>query len=225
MRAASREEKLERADWRAYVILDPRALPEGQDLLETAQRALRGGAGVVQLRDKASDAKTLVERAEALKDICDGYDALFVVNDRLDVALAAGADGVHLGPNDIPVDRARRAAPDLIIGASAGTLTRAAALAEQGADYLGVGAIYDAHTSKPDASAPRGPAVIAQITAELELPVIGIGGITAQNAAPVSDAGAAGVAVIREVVASDDPEAATRRLRDAVDEGVRFGAP
>ncbi|QDG50056.1 thiamine phosphate synthase [Persicimonas caeni] len=221
MRVSSRQEKLERTDWRAYVILDPRFLHKERDLLETAQLALRGGAGVLQLRDKESDAQTLVERAQALQDLCDGYDALFIVNDRVDVALAAGCDGVHLGPHDIPVERARAIAPDLVIGSSAGTAEVAKFLQGQGADYLGVGAIYDAHPSKPDASAPRGPQAVALVTSQVEIPVVGIGGITADNAAAVSAHGAAGVAVIRQVVASDDPEAATRALRQAVDRGLK----
>ncbi len=216
MKATSQQEKLERVDWRVYVILDPAKLPKGADLLETAQRALRGGAGVLQLRDKESNARTLVERAQALQDICDGHDALFIVNDRLDIALAAGADGVHLGPHDVPIESARQIAPELLIGGSAGTLERAQALAEQGADYLGVGAIFNAHPSKPDASAPRGPQVLAEITGELEIPIVGIGGITADNAAQVTRAGAAGVAVIRAVVASDDPEASARRLLESL---------
>jgi thiamine-phosphate pyrophosphorylase len=213
---ATRDQKLQRTDWRVYVVLDPAQLVEGAGLLETAQLALRGGAGVVQLRDKTSDASALVERAAALQDLCDGYDALFVVNDRLDVALAAGCDGVHLGPHDLPVDAARRLAPELIIGGSAGNFERAQQLIEQGADYLGVGAIFDAHSSKADASAPRGPRVIRQLASKVDIPIVGIGGVTADNAAQVIDAGASGVAVIREVVASDDPEAATRRLMDVV---------
>jgi thiamine-phosphate pyrophosphorylase len=221
MKTKTRSEKLERTDWRVYVILDPRRLPAGRDLLETAQFALRGGAGVLQLRNKDADARTLVEQAEALQDLCDGYDALFIVNDRLDVALAAGADGVHLGPDDIPIDRVRAIAPELVIGGSAGTLERAQLLEEQGADYLGVGAIFNAHPSKPNASAPRGPQILAQVTAEIDLPVVGIGGITVQNADQVAATGAAGVAVIREVVASDQPEQSARALRDAVDQGHR----
>src|SRR5699024_8281296 len=97
----------------------------GIRLIEVARQALRGGAGVVQLRDKISSGRALLERACTLQDLCDGFDALFIVNDRVDVALASGADGVHLGPNDIPVDVARRIAPDLIIGASAGDAIRA----------------------------------------------------------------------------------------------------
>ncbi|MFW5968569.1 MAG: thiamine phosphate synthase [Persicimonas sp.] len=212
---ATRREKLDRLDPRVYVILDPKALRSDADLLETARLALRGGAGLLQLRDKQSDARTLVERSEALQDLCDGFDAVFVVNDRLDVALAAGADGVHLGPEDVPVSRARRIAPELIIGASAGSTERARRLEREGADYLGVGAIFDAHESKADASSPRGPAVLEPLTAQVSIPVVGIGGITAETAPRVIGAGAAGVAVIREVVSSDRPEEATRRLLEA----------
>jgi thiamine-phosphate pyrophosphorylase len=217
----TRSQKLQRTDWRVYVILDPRQLPDDRDLLETAQLALRGGAGVLQLRNKHADARTLVEQAEALQDLCDGFDALFVVNDRLDVALAAGADGVHLGPDDIPIERARAIAPEMVIGASAGSLERAKLLEEQGADYLGVGAIFDAHPSKPNASEPRGPQILASLAGELDLPMVGIGGITSKNAAQVAAAGAAGVAVIREVVASDAPEEAARALLEAVELGGR----
>lgn len=216
---ATYADKCERADWRVYVIVDPDKLPGEADLMETARLALRGGAGVVQLRDKQSDARRLVERAQALQDLCDGYDALFIVNDRLDVALAAGADGVHLGPQDVPVDAARTIAPELIIGGSAGALERAERLQAKGADYVGVGAIYEARASKTDASEPQGPAVIQKMSANLDIPVVGIGGITAETAPRVVRAGAAGVAVIREVVASDRPEHATRRLLEAVDRG------
>jgi thiamine-phosphate pyrophosphorylase len=230
MKAADRRDKLKRADWRVYAILDPRALgPEssGQGaradeidaLIETARRALRGGAGVVQLRDKASSGRRLVARGRLLQDLCDGFDALFIVNDRIDVALACGADGVHLGPEDISVEEARRIAPQLIIGASAGDAARARELAGQGADYLGVGAIYDAQPSKADASAPRGPRVLAEVAAAVDIPIVGIGGVSAQNASEVVAHGAAGVAVIREIMAAADPEMAARRLLDAVEDG------
>jgi thiamine-phosphate pyrophosphorylase len=216
---ATRDEKLERTDWRVYVIVDPRRLPVGRDLFECAQLALRGGAGAIQLRNKQAGARTLIEQSKALQELCDGFDALFIVNDRLDVALAAGADGVHLGPDDIPVNCAREIAPDLVIGASAGSVELASRLVDEGADYLGVGAIFDAHVSKPNASMPRGPQILATLTDRFELPVIGIGGITAANAAQITAQGAAGVAVIRAVVSSDTPEAATRALRAAVDSG------
>lgn len=226
--AASSERKhwLERVDWRVYVILDPRALPgDAGDvtaaLCDVARGAVAGGAGVVQLRDKTATGGELVRRARALKAVCAEGGALFIVNDRLDVALASGADGVHLGPDDVSVEDARRVAAQLIIGASAGDVAGAQALVAAGADYLGVGAIYDAHPSKANASAPRGVEVLSAITAAVDVPIVGIGGIRAENAAPVAEHGAAGVAVIREVVGADAPDEAVRRLMAAVDFGLQ----
>jgi thiamine-phosphate diphosphorylase len=204
-------------DWRLYVILDPRALPDDRDLCETARATLAGGAGILQLRDKESGGERLVERSRRLQEICEEHGAAFVVNDRLDVALAAGADGVHLGPGDVPVEEARRVAPELMIGGSAGTVDRAGQLVEQGVDYLGSGAVYDAEPSKPDASDPRGPEAVGRVASSVDVPVVGIGGITAENAGAVVQAGADGVAVIRAVVGRTDAERAARRLRRTVE--------
>ena len=203
-------------NWRVYVILDPRHLHPDNDLVGTARAALRGGAGVLQLRDKESSGRELVRRARELQAACDEFDATFVVNDRLDVALAAGADGVHLGPEDIPIRDARRIAPDLLIGGSSGSAQRAADLQEEGVDYLGCGAVYDAGPSKPDASNPRGPDFLARINRAVDIPVVGIGGITADTARAVVEAGAGGIAVIRAAIAQNDPESAVRALLEAV---------
>ncbi len=204
-------------DWSVYVILDPARMHDAFDLREMAIEALEGGAGVLQLRDKRSSDRERLERARELNEVCEDYDALFVVNDRSDIALASGADGVHLGPEDLPVDAVRERAPELVIGASAGTLERADALEAAGADYLGSGAIYDAAPSKPDASEPRGPEAIRRITEAVSIPVVGIGGIRHDNAAPVVEAGARGVAVIREVISNAHPREATRRLVETVE--------
>ncbi|MEM1348325.1 MAG: thiamine phosphate synthase, partial [Myxococcota bacterium] len=143
-----------------YAILDPSALPVPSAWEDAARGVLAAGVGVVQLRDKHSSAAELVRRARRLTAMCHAHDATCVVNDRLDVALAAGAHGVHLGPEDISIGDARRVAPGLLIGGSAGTPERAVLLVDQGADYLGVGALYDASASKPNASMPRGPDVV-----------------------------------------------------------------
>jgi thiamine-phosphate pyrophosphorylase len=203
-------------DWSVYVILDPRALPAEQTVLGAARAALEGGAGVLQLRDKESEGRGLVERSRRLAQLCVEHDATFIVNDRLDVAMAAGADGVHLGPNDISSRDARRVAPGLILGGSAGTAELARDYLDAGVDYLGVGAMFDAGPSKPDASAPRGPEAMARIREITDIPLVGIGGITADNAGEVVRAGADGVAVIREVVGASDPRAATEALAAAV---------
>ena len=199
-------------DWRVYVIVDPDRLHPDRTLEETTRAACRGGAGVIQLRDKEGTDRQRLARARRLKVVCRTHGARFVVNDRLDIALAAEADGLHLGPDDLPIVDARRVAPDLLIGGSAGTVERAVELQKAGADYLGCGAVYDAAPSKPDASDPRGPERIAEIVDAVDIPVVGIGGITPDNAPPVLAAGAAGVAVIRAVVAQADPESATRHL-------------
>lgn len=216
----TRRVDLSEVDWRVYVVLDPSKIPadDHRGFGEVARAAVAGGAGVVQLRDKHSSGRRLVDRARRLQAICRDGGALCVVNDRLDVALAAGVDGVHLGPEDIPVADARRVAPELVIGGSAGTLERARRLVDEGVDYLGCGAVYDAGPSKPDASEPRGPEAIGEIARAVEVPVVGIGGVTAENAPAVVRAGARGVAVIRYVVASEEPAAAARRLLEALEE-------
>ena len=202
-----------------YAIIDPsRCSNASGSGLETIARAvLRGGASVIQLRDKSSSGRQRFSRAQLLRSICRDFEASFIVNDRLDIALAVGADGVHLGPEDVPVRSARAAVPhDFVIGASAGTPEVANRLENQGADYLGVGAIYEARPSKGDASPPRGPEALGAVVDAVDIPVIGIGGINAENAPQVIAHGACGVAVIRSLLGADDPERAARQLVDAI---------
>lgn len=178
---------------------------------------LRGGASVIQLRDKRSSGRQLVALARDLRDVCAAFNATFIVNDRLDIALASGADGVHLGPEDIPVEAARSIVDDdFIIGASAGTPEMARMLARQGADYVGVGAIYEARPSKSDASPPRGPEAIRAVVDVVDIPVIAIGGINHENAAQAMAHGASGVAVIRALLDADEPERAARQFIDVL---------
>lgn len=213
----TRQRVLAEVDWSLYVILDPRALQGGADLFEVGAAALRGGAGVLQLRDKSSSAREVVARARRLGELCRAHGALCIVNDRLDIALAAGADGAHLGPEDVPMELAQKSAPELILGGSAGAPDVARRLVEEGADYLGVGALYDAHPSKSNASDPRGPQAITAVRDAIgDVPMVGIGGITAETAREVVEAGADGVAVIRAVVGASDPERAAQRLREAM---------
>ncbi len=198
-----------------YAIVDPAG---ADDLLGFTAAVVRGGAAVVQLRDKSKSVGQIYERAVAMQAVCRELGAIFIVNDRLDVALACGADGVHLGPEDLPVKAARAVVPEgFIIGGSAGTVERARQLEAGGADYLGVGAVFEARASKPDASAPRGPAVITSVVDAVEIPVVGIGGIGLENAAEVIDAGAAGVAVIRALSDADDPQAAAAALAKRIE--------
>lgn len=200
--------------WHLYVIVDPEHLTPGLTAREVTQEALRGGARTIQLRDKRSSLRDRIVSARALQALCDAHGAMFIVNDRVDVALAAGADGVHLGPEDMPVVDARRIAPSLVIGASTGSAEGAVALISEGADYLGVGALYEASPSKSDASAPRGLDVVREVREALgeAIPFVGIGGIDVTRAREVVQAGAHGVAVIRAVAQHQDPRAAAAEI-------------
>ena len=196
-----------------YAIIDPSYVANHRQAAGVTRDVVRGGATVVQLRDKTSSTRKLLALARDVREICTANGATFIVNDRLDVALACGADGVHLGPDDLPVEEARKiAAGEFIIGASAGTPKRALELAAQGADYLGVGAIFDARESKPDASEARGPEAIKAVVNAVDIPVVAIGGITPSNALDVIAQGASGVAVIRALMRAEDAASAARRF-------------
>ena len=183
---------------------------------EIVQRALacvRGGATMVQLRLKDADARTQVEVARALIAALPARVPI-IMNDRADLALAAGAAGVHIGPADLPAAAVRRIlGPARIVGVSVGT--DAETLQASDADYVGIGPVY-ATASKGDAGKAIGVAELARLIALCARPAVGIGGIDATNAAAVIDAGARGVAVIRALFSAADPEEAARSLRSAI---------
>ena len=214
-----------RSDWGLYVITDA-GLSRGRSHAEVLREAIAGGASVVQLRDKGLTTRELVSEGQKLRSLTREMGALLIVNDRIDVALAVEADGVHVGPDDMPVALARElVGPHRILGASAGTVAEARAAQAEGADYLGVGSVYPTRT-KADAGEPIGPNGLAHIVASVSIPVVGIGGINETDVAEVITAGAEGVAIISAVVAADDVRAATRRLveriraaKEARDEG------
>lgn len=198
-----------------YVITDAGLVP-GRGHLDIARAAIAGGAGVVQLRDKRAPARELYLLALAMARLCREAGVTFIVNDRVDVAIAAGADGVHLGVEDLPVDAARRLlGPGRLIGYSPASLDDARQARAAGADYLGVGSVF-ATATKGDAGEAIGPAGLAAVRAVTDLPIVAIGGITPANAPQAVAAGAAGVAVISAVVTAPDMAAATRKLALAV---------
>jgi thiamine-phosphate pyrophosphorylase len=214
-----------RVDLRLNAIVDfERA--GGHELADLARRVAQGGATLVQLRDKVSDTRAIVEEARAVKVALAPFKVPFVVNDRVDVALAVGADGVHLGPDDMTVEDARALlGPKAIIGLSVKTVAEAEAVPVELFDYAGIGGVY-ATLSKEQKNAPIGPEGLKRIIVVLrerahagnkELPVCGIAGIDASNAAAVIAAGADGVAVISALSLSPDPAAAARGLRQVVD--------
>jgi thiamine-phosphate diphosphorylase len=192
-----------------YVITDPHL---GGGHLMGARAALQGGARIIQLRDKEATTRQLVEYAQSLRTLTREYGALLIINDRLDVALAVEADGVHLGQDDLPVALARRIAGErLIIGVSAETVEEALRAEADGADYLGVGPMFATDT-KPDAGVPVGPERLRAIKERVSIPVFGIGGITLQNAPQVLMAGADGICVISAIFTAPEPVQATRQL-------------
>jgi thiamine-phosphate pyrophosphorylase len=203
-----------------YVLTD-RALSRGRSEAEVVSSAIAGGATAIQLRWKEPSFRDAVTVARDLKAICVEQDVLFVVNDRLDLAMAVGADAVHLGEDDLPLPEARALVGEsMLLGYSPANLDEAPWAEEAGADYLGVGPVYGTQT-KSDAGEAVGIERIRQVRARTTIPVVGIGGINAGNAGPVIEAGADGVAVISSVVASEDITEATRELSTAVHDAAR----
>lgn len=188
-----------------YVVLDPAHCHPDVGWRQACVDVLRAGVRVVQLRDKRSDTRALIERAREVTALCDQVGACCIINDRVDVALASGAHGVHVGPQDMLIADVLAVAPHLLVGASAKSVAMARQLAAQGAHYLGCGAIFEARASKPDASAPQGLDLVREVSRAVGVPFVGIGGITHDNARAVVDAGADGVAVIRAVVGQRSP--------------------
>ncbi|MCX7926263.1 MAG: thiamine phosphate synthase [Fimbriimonadales bacterium] len=191
-----------------YVITEP-AL---RDPIEGARLALEGSARIIQLRDKQATTRQLVETGLKLRELTRQYGAVLIVNDRLDVALAVEADGVHLGQDDMPVPMARKiAGENFLIGVSVETVEEARQAEAEGAHYLGVGPMF-ATATKPDAGEPVGPERLRAIKQAVSLPVFGIGGITIENALAVLKAGADGICVISAIMGAPEPVAATRQF-------------
>lgn len=198
-----------------YVVTDS-GLSRGRTDAETAALAYEGGADVVQLRMKHADGKAMLEQAELIRRKADEMCRFFIVNDRVDIAIASGADGVHLGQDDIPVEVARDLMGEsAIIGVSVHDVAEAVAAVEGGADYLGVGSIFNTST-KPDAKQALGLDPILEIKSAVDVPVVAIGGINRGNIQDVIRAGADSAAVVSAVVAQDDVRAAAHELRDLI---------
>ncbi|MFA6803002.1 MAG: thiamine phosphate synthase [Candidatus Methanomethylophilaceae archaeon] len=195
-----------------YVVTDDR-LSNGLSHIEVAKAALEGGADVVQLRVKDRDDDFFLKTARAISDISRHYDSLFIVNDRIDIALASDANGVHLGQTDIPVKVARGIATnDFIIGASVNNVKEALLAEKEGADYVALSPVFDT-TSKDNAGSGHGLKEMRRIKDEISIPALAIGGINKHNALSVFDAGADGIAVISAVVSQPDITMATRELK------------
>lgn len=203
-----------------HVLTDARGGPAA---LAAVEAAVDAGAPVVQVRLKGCTDRVLHDFAAAVVEICAGTGATCLVDDRVDIALAVGADGTHLGADDLPVAAARRVAgPAHLIGGTARDPQRARQLVAEGADYLGVGPAYPTRT-KTGLPTALGPAGVAAVARAVEVPVIAIGGITADRIPDLLRAGAAGVAVVDAVSGAADPAAATAVLLQALDQPAGAG--
>lgn len=197
-------------DLRLIVITDV-ALAAPRSVPDVVAAALDAGAPAIQLRDKTAAASTLLEEARELHTLVRRYGALLFINDRVDVALAAGADGVHLGPDDLPVHAARRIAPNLLIGFSTDDPETARRAQQDGADYIGCGAVFGTRTKDVGEEA-IGIDRLNAVADAVSIPVVGIGGVTAENVGQIAGSRAAGAAIVGAVMAAPDPASAVRSL-------------
>ena len=203
-------------DYSLYLVTD-RSLSKGRPTSEIVAGAVAGGVTCVQLREKQCGTREFVDEALALKPLLKDCNIPLIINDRLDVALAVEADGVHLGQDDMPITMARAiAGSSLIIGISAESTEDALRAEQEGADYIGISPVF-ATPTKTDTGPPLGLDGVRKIREVVDIPLVGIGGINELNAAEVIAAGADGIAVVSAIVSADDPAAATRTLKSLVD--------
>lgn len=199
-------------DYSLYLVTD-RTLVGERNLLSCIEEALKGGATMVQLREKSLSSREFYETACQVKQLTDKYQLPLIINDRLDIALAVDADGLHIGQEDLPANVVRRLlGSDKLLGVSAANLAEAIQAKEQGADYLGVGAVFPTST-KTDARKVS-ISELKEIKEKVGLPVVAIGGINADNLAEVKEAKVDGIAIVSAILGESNIRAATQRLND-----------
>jgi thiamine-phosphate pyrophosphorylase len=202
-------------DYSLYLVTD-RGLARGRPTLEIVRAAVRGGVTCVQLREKTCSTREFIAEALKVKAFLESSGVPLIINDRVDVALAVGADGVHLGQSDMPLSTARSLVGDaMVIGISVESIADAVEAQAGGADYLGVSPVF-ATPTKTDTAAPLGLAGLTAIRAAVQLPLVAIGGLNDRNAAETIRSGADGIAVVSAIVAAQDPEQAARNLKTAI---------
>jgi thiamine-phosphate pyrophosphorylase len=207
--------KLQDIDYSLYLVTD-RGLSRGRSNIEIITAAVRGGATVVQLREKDCSTREFIEQSLTIKEFLKDHSVPLIINDRVDVAQAIKADGVHLGQTDMPLGLAKKILGEsMIIGISAESVQDAIEAEKGGADYLGVSPIY-ATPTKSDTAPALGLEGLRQIRKAVNLPLVGIGGLNTETAADVIRNGADGVAVVSAIVAADDPETAAKDLKKII---------
>jgi thiamine-phosphate pyrophosphorylase len=206
-------------DYSLYLVTD-RSLSKGRSNREIVEAAVAGGVTCVQLREKRCGTRQFIQEALALRPLLRDHHIPLIINDRLDVALAVEADGVHLGQSDMPIRIARKiGGSSLIIGISAESTDDALRAEQQGADYIGISPVF-ATPTKTDTAVPLGLEGVHKIGGLVDIPLVGIGGINQDNAASVIAAGADGVAVVSAIVSAVDPTGAARTLKTLVEQAL-----
>lgn len=202
-----------------YLVTD-RGLLSGRDLVEVVSKAVAGGVTMVQLREKDLGSKDFIDEAIALKAALEGTGVPLVINDRVDVAMAAGADGVHIGQSDMPYAMARHLlGPDAIIGLSVENMDQVREAEALDVDYIGVSPVFSTPT-KTDTAAPFGLAGLSEAARISSHPVVAIGGLNESNIADVLRAGADGIALVSAIIGAEDPREAASKLRAIIDETI-----
>ena len=216
---SDRHTNCRKEDLLLYAVTD-RSWLNGETLYAQVEKALKGGVTFVQLREKALDEQAFLEEAKEIQKLCAQYHVSFVINDNVEIAAQIGADGVHVGQSDMEAGDVReKLGPDRIIGVSAQTVEQAVRAQERGADYLGVGAVFQTG-SKADAVEVSHETVRA-ITEAVDIPVIAIGGITKDNVSELSGTGICGIAVISAIFAQTDIEGAAQVLKERTEAAVK----
>lgn len=204
--------KLSKDDLLLYAITDRRDTDK-KTFFEKIEKALQGGVTILQLREKELDEDSFTDEAIEVKAICRKYGVPLIINDNVDVALKSGADGVHVGIEDMPIDEIRRKAPDsFIIGATCKTVEQAQSAERLGADYMGVGAVFPSPTKKNAVRITREQ--LKEICSSVSIPAVAIGGITLENVGELQDGGMSGIAVVSAVFSADDIQKAASLLKE-----------
>jgi thiamine-phosphate pyrophosphorylase len=202
-------------DLSLYLVLDP-DLCAGYGLVETTRAAVAGGATIVQLRDKMADTRQMIETGRALQRVLTGSNALLIVNDDVEAAIALNADGLHIGQDDLAAIEARnKIGPDMILGLSVETLELAAAVDPAIVDYAGIGPVF-ATATKPDHKQPIGLTGLADLVRACPVRSVAIGGLKAEHVGPVLATGAEGLAIVSAICGQPDPQAATAAIAASI---------
>ena len=204
--------KKEDIDYSVYLVTDRRNKTD-DEFLNIIEEAIKGGTTIVQLREKTASTKEFYDLALKVKEITSRYGVPLLINDRIDIALAVGSDGVHIGQDDMPADIAREIiGEDKILGVSASTVEEAKKAEIDSADYIGSGAVFP--TSTKDDADSVSKEELKEIVDSIDIPVVAIGGITVENASTLKGSGIAGVSVVSAIMSAEDPKEASEKLKE-----------